>query len=98
MSLGTMKNRIADFARIKSRGGRGSTKPSDLREIIPIRRGPWENPEPGFGEVDTVAHCGASLAGDYGYSVQYTDVALIWTCLSAQWNKGETATRDSIEL
>jgi len=97
MSLGTMKDRIASFAKTSTRGGKGSTKPSGLREIIPIRRGPWENPDPGYGEVDTVAHCGASLAGDYGYSVQYTDVALIWTCLSAQWNKGEKATRNSIE-
>lgn len=97
MSLGTMKDRIAKFVKTKARGGKGSTKPSDLREIIPIRRGPWKNPYPGYGEVDTVAHCGASLAGDYAYSVQYTDVALIWTCLAAQWNKGEKATRESIE-
>ncbi|TAL47180.1 MAG: hypothetical protein EPN89_08975 [Methylovulum sp.] len=97
MSLGTMKDRIAEFAKSKARGGRSATKPTDLREIIPIRRGPWKNPDPGYGEVDTVAHCGASLAGDYAYSVQYTDVSLIWTCLSAQWNKGEKATRESIE-
>jgi hypothetical protein len=97
MSLATMKRRIAHF--IKSRGkrkGRGSTKPTDLKEIIPIRRGPWENPDPGFGEVDTVAHCGMTLSGEYCYSVQYTDVATIWTCLSGQWNKGERATVDSL--
>lgn len=46
MSLGTMKDRIAAFAKTKARGGKRTTKPSDLREIIPIRRGPWENPEP----------------------------------------------------
>lgn len=97
MSLGTMKDRIAEFTKTRPRRGKGSTKPSDLREIIPIRRGPWRNPDQGFGEVDTVAHCGASLAGDYAYSVQYTDVAVIWTCLAAQWNKGETATKESIE-
>lgn len=55
--------------------GRGTTKPSDLKEIIPIRRGPWHNPEPGYGEVDTVAHCGYTLAGDYCYTAQYTDIA-----------------------
>lgn len=97
MSLGTMKDRIASFAETKARGGKGATKPSGLREIIPIRRGPWKNPEPGFGELDTVAHCGSSLAGDYAYSVQYTDVALIWTCLAGQWNKGEKATRESVQ-
>lgn len=97
MSLGTMKNRIESFEHIKAGGGRSTTKPSHLKEIIPIRRGPWHNPEPGYREVDTVAHCGGTLVGDYAYTVQYTDVATIWTCLSAQWNKGEEATTNSIE-
>ena len=96
VSLGTCKNRIAEFENIKCRGGRGTTKPSNLKEIIPIRRGPWENPLPGWGEVDTVAHCGSTIAGDFCYTVQYTDVATIWTCLAGQWNKGETATRESM--
>lgn len=97
MSLGTMKNRIKKFTKSKGSGGKTTTKPSDLKEIIPIRRGPWDNPEPGFGEVDTVAHCGSSLSGDFAFSAQYTDVAAIWTRLSAQWNKGQMATKQSIE-
>lgn len=97
MSLGTIKNQIKDFAKSKGSGGKTTTKPSDLKEIIPIRRGPWDNPAPGFGEVDTVAHCGSSLSGDFAFSVQYTDVATIWTCLSGQWNKGQMATKQSIE-
>lgn len=97
MSLGTMKARIATFENVKKRGGRGTTKPSDLKEIIPIRRGPWQNPLPGNGEIDTVAHCGMTIAGDFCYTVQYTDVATIWTCLAGQWQKGEEATRESIE-
>lgn len=96
-SLGTIKNRIALFENIKRRGGRGTTKPSELKEIIPIRRGPWQNPSPGNGEVDTVAHCGYTISGDFCYTVQYTDIATVWTCLAAQWNKGEEATRNSIE-
>ena len=97
MSVGTMKIRIGQFENERGRQGRGTTKPSDLKEIIPIRRGPWDSPPPGKGEVDTVAHCGETIAGDFCYSVQYTDVAVIWTCLSGQWNKGEIATRESIE-
>jgi hypothetical protein len=96
VSLGTFKNRIAGFENIKKRGGRGTTKPSNLKEIIPIRRGPWDNPPPGKGEVDTVAHCGYTISGDFSFTVQYTDVATIWTCLSAQWNKGEEATEKSM--
>lgn len=96
-SLGTIKNRIETFARIKKGGGRGTTKPSDLKEIIPVRRGPWQNPPPGKGEIDTVAHCGYTISGEFCYTVQYTDVATIWTALSAQWSKGEDATRKSLE-
>jgi hypothetical protein len=96
-SVATIKRRIDSFERIKKGGGRGTTKPSHLKEIIPIRRGPWQNPEPGNGEVDTVAHCGYTIAGDYCYTVQYTDIATVWMCLAGQWNKGEEGTRKSIE-
>lgn len=96
-SMGTIKRRIDSFERIKKGGGRGTTKSSHLKEIIPIRRGPWHNPEPGKGEVDTVAHCGYTLAGDFCYTVQYTDIATVWMCLAGQWNKGEEQTRVSIE-
>ena len=97
MSLGTLKDRIETFERVKKGGGRGTTKPSHLKEVIPIRRGPWHNPPPGFGEVDTVAHCGYTIAGDFSYTVQYTDVTTVWMCLAGQWNKGEEETRMSIE-
>lgn len=96
MSLGTVKDRIEAFPKVK-RGGTGATKPSELKELVPIRRGPWDNPDPGKGEVDTVAHCGSSLVGDYAFTVQYTDVATIWTLLEAQWNKGMLATKDSLK-
>lgn len=98
MSLATCKRRIAGFTKIhKGPRGKGTTRPSALKELIPIRRGPWDNPAAGFGEVDTVAHCGATVAGDYVFTVQYTDVRTIWTCLSAQWNKGQAATKRSFE-
>jgi hypothetical protein len=96
MSLGTVKDRIESFPKVP-RGGTGTTKPSELKELVPIRTGPWDNPPPGKGEVDTVAHCGSSLIGDYAFTVQYTDVATIWTLLNAQWNKGMLATKDSLK-
>ena len=90
MSLATMKRRFAKFPKVHGRRkGKSATKPSNLKEIIPIRRGPWQNPDPGFGEVDTVAHCGSTLQGDFAYTVQYSDVSTIWTCLASQWNKGK---------
>ena len=96
MSIGTMKDRIAGFLRIKLGGGRSTTKPSNLKEIIPIRRGPWENPDPGYGEIDTVVHCGSTLSGNMAYTVNFVDIATFWSESSAQINKGQQRTKNSI--
>lgn len=96
MSGATMKRRIAGFVRAKLGGGRSTTKPSDLKEIIPIRRGPWEHPDPGYGEIDTVVHCGPTLSGDMAYTVNFVDIATFWSESAAQINKGQQRTRDSI--
>lgn len=96
-SLGTIKDRIGKLARARGRGrGRGTTVTSPIKELVPIRTAPWQHPAPGFGEVDTVAHCGETLRGDYAYSVQYTDVAVLWALLAGQWNKGMAATKASL--
>ncbi len=97
MSMATLKRRIRHFLRIKLGGGRSTTKPSDLKEIIPIRRGPWDNPDPGYGEIDTVVHCGTTLSGDMAYTVNFVDIATFWSESSAQINKGQTRTKESIE-
>ena len=96
MSIGTMKNRLARFQRIKAGGGRSTTKPSDLKEIVPIRRGPWDNPEPGYGEIDTVVHCGSTLSGIMAYTVNFVDIATFWSESAAQINKGQQRTKQSI--
>lgn len=96
MSLGTMKDRLEVLAKKSGAKGRSSTRPSHIKEIVPIRTGAWENPLPGVGEADSVAHCGMTLKGDYAYTIQYTDVCLIWTLLEAQWNKGMEATKESL--
>lgn len=78
--------------------GLGSTKPSALKSIIPIFKGPWKGLPPGNGQLDTVAHCGDSLSGDFVYTVNYTDIATYWIVPRAQWNKGQHATVESMKL
>src|SRR5665213_1662976 len=87
MSLGRMKGFTQSFDKVVSGGGRNMTKPSALKEVIPVRRGPWENPPPGTGEIDTVAHCGTTESGSFAYTVQYTDICLLWVFLEAQMGK-----------
>lgn len=69
--------------------GRCGTKPGGiLKTQIPIRTNNWDITRPGFLEADTVAHCGGSMAGDFIWSVTYTDIFSSWTTNRAVWNKG----------
>lgn len=60
--------------------GKTTTKPSTLlRNSITIRKAGDEiEAEPGFFEVDTVAHCGPTTAGEFIRSVNFTDVHTGW--------------------
>jgi hypothetical protein len=98
MSEATAKRRVGNFMKGKvTSHGKSATKPSYLKEIIPIFMGPWQDKPPGYGQVDTVVHCGASLLGDMAWSVNYTDVCTLWVSFVAQWNKGQHATRNSLK-
>jgi hypothetical protein len=72
--------------------GLGGTKPGSLlRQHIPIRTDSQDLTVPGHLEADTVAHCGNSLAGDFVWSLTFTDVFSQWTENRAVWNRGAHA-------
>ena len=60
--------------------GKSTTRPGTLlRNSITIRKaGDEVEAEPGFFEVDTVAHCGPTLVGEFARSVNYTDMMTGW--------------------
>lgn len=98
MSEATIKRKAGTFMKTgRTSKGISSTNPSHLKNIIPIFTGPWEGKGPGYGQIDTVVHCGSSLLGNMAFSVNYTDVATLWVCFAAQWNKGERATQESLK-
>lgn len=83
-------DRLLASARAEHPGrGRCGTKPGGLlKSEIPIRTGTWDLSRPGYLEADSVAHCGESLAGNFIWSVTYTDIFSGWTEGGAVWNKG----------
>lgn len=96
MSLGTMKRLVGAFFKIRrKRKGVSATKPSHLKQIVPIFTGPWQDKPPGFGQIDTVMHSD-SARGDAVYTLNYTDAATLLVIPRAQWNKGQAATRDGM--
>jgi hypothetical protein len=58
----------------------GRTKPGTLlKHHIPIKTDHWDVHEPGYAEVDLVAHCGNLAYGDFVNTVNLSDVHTTWT-------------------
>src|SRR5436190_2775361 len=79
---------------LRARGvGRCLTRPGTLlRHQIPIRGSVWEEGKAGWLEVDTVALCGGSVAGEFVWMVDGVDYATTWVELRAIWGRGQAAT------
>lgn len=80
------------------RRGLCTTKPGTLlRHRIPTRGDPPDTTTPGHIEADTVAHCGDTTAGDFVYSLTFTNLFSGWTELRALWNKSGQAITDHLK-
>lgn len=99
MSEITVRRRVRKFLKAR-RGNKGksATNPSNIKERIPVFCGPWNDVPVGHGQIDTVVHCGSTLAGNMIYTVSYTDVASGWWRGRAQWNKGMEDTKNSLSI
>ncbi len=100
ISLGTLKNRVGIVRRKEGMvRGYSSTKPSSVQLLIPIRKShTWVGLPPGYCQTDTVVHCGDLLCGDLVYSLGMVDFATYWAEYTAQWNKGQIATQESMAM
>jgi len=65
--------------------GLSTTKPGTLlKKAIPVRTyTPWNEEQPGFLEIDLVAHCGETTDGQFVQTLTCTDISTGWTeCLA----------------
>ena len=91
MSPSTADRLLADARRATELRGRSTTKPGTLRKnSVPIRLGgQWEENKPGYMEMDLVAHCGETTAGDYVNTLDMTDIYSGWTETAAVINRAQ---------
>ena len=69
-----------------------------LRKSVAIRTfNDWNDPAPGFFEMDMVAHCGKSLAGSHAHSLVLTDIASGWTEAAAMIVREQTLITVTVE-
>lgn len=82
-----------------NRRGQSTTKPGGLlKHQIPIRTfADWKDAQAGFVEIDLVAHCGDTVAGQFVCSLTATDIATGWTeCFSLQ-HRSQIAVHDALD-
>lgn len=85
-------DRLLQPLRVESRRPSLTRPGSLLRQQIPIRGTVWEDNKAGWLEVDTVALCGGSVAGDFVWMLDAVDYATTWVTTRAMWNRGQEGT------
>lgn len=97
MSRSTM-DRCLQPARFEHRRGLSTTKPGALlKKAIPVRTyAEWDDARPGFVEMDLVAHCGETTAGQYLNTLTVVDISTGWTECLAVYQKTQQAVFEAI--
>lgn len=92
-----IENRLRDKKRKLKKRIYGATRPGSLlKSMIPIRTSNWDIRLPGYLEMDTVAHCGNSLSGDFIWTLDATDIQTGWTERVAVMGKGSAGILDGV--
>jgi len=76
----------------------GRTKPGTLlKHQIPLRTDRWDVQEPGFTEIDLVAHSGDRADGEFLHSLNVTDIHTTWVETRAVLGKGQLRVQAALE-
>ena len=91
ISAATMDRLLKPVREAGKQGRRRSGINTPLRRSIAVRTfNDWNDPPPGFFEMDMVAHCGKSVAGSHAHSLVLTDIASGWTEAAAMVVREQT--------
>lgn len=99
MSVSTIDRRLKRAREGVGARGRTTTQPGTLlKHSIPVRTfADWNEQRPGFLEMDLVAHCGDTTAGEFMHTLCAVDIETRWTEPVALPNKGQKATFEGIQ-
>ena len=78
--------------------GLSTTRPGTLlKNEIALRVGVWEETDPGFSEIDLVAHCGDNAAGMFISTLNTSDIATGWFEAEPVMGKAQERVLEGIE-
>ena len=100
VSVSTLKRMLANTNKSKEKIARKrfpKRKKNSFKESFPMRRIPFDTPEPGHFEVDLVLHCDQNNSGDYINTIQMTDVTTGWCAIQAVFGRSYRVMVDGFE-
>jgi integrase-like protein len=98
MSAATMDRRLQHIREAGKQKRRRSRINTPLRNSIAVRTfAGWNDPAPGFFEMDYVAHCGTTTTGSYVHSLVLTDIASGWTEAAAMAMREQTLVTKTVD-
>jgi len=100
ISISTLKRVLSNINKSKEKisGKRfPKRKRNTIKASFPMRRIPYDIPEPGHFEVDLVLHCDENHSGEYIHTIQMTDVATGWCEIQAVFGRSYRVMQDGFE-
>ena len=84
--------------RLQTSHGLSTTKPGSLlKNLIPIRTfTEWDAEQPGFLEIDLVAHCGTTTEGQFLCTLTCTDLCTGWTEVTGLLHRSQEAVAEAL--
>ena len=70
---------------------------SAIKSAVEMRAESWDTKEPGWTEIDTVAHCGGGMSGSFAWTLTSVDIKSGWSEVRIIWNCGQHATLQGLE-
>ena len=91
-------DRCLRAVRIKAPHGLSTTKPGSLlKTLIPVHSfTEWDEERPGFLEIDLVAHCGNTSAGQFLCTLTCTDLCTGWTDVTGLLHRSQQAVSEAL--
>jgi hypothetical protein len=91
-------DRCLRLIRIKSPQGLSTTKPGSLlKNLIPVHTfTEWDEEQPGFLEIDLVAHCGNTPEGQFLCTLTCTDLCTGWTDVTGLLHRSQEAVSEAL--
>jgi hypothetical protein len=100
ISISTLKRILANVNKSKEKISRKrfpKRKRNTFKESFPMRRIPYDTPEPGHFEVDLVLHCDENHSGEYIHTIQMLDVATGWCEIQAVFGRSYRVMEDGFD-